>query len=119
MTVMTDGRLTGVANFTGFTALREGIFFACVVDVKGRRDSAGELGGRPARHTLETLSFLLFLKRKFISIDPLFVTQPLTDSNLKYCIGFAQSVSRYRLGKHGRSATMEDVSQWTNVIAHC
>jgi hypothetical protein len=31
--------------------------------------------------------------------------------------GFTQSVSRQRLDKHGQRATMEDVSQWTNVIA--
>jgi hypothetical protein len=36
-----------------------------------------------------------------------------------YCNGFAQIVSRQRLGKHGQHATMEYVSQWTNVILRC
>jgi hypothetical protein len=40
-----------------------------------------------------------------------------------FCSGciyiFAQSVSSKRLGKHSHRATMEDVSQWTNVIARC
>jgi hypothetical protein len=36
----------------------------------------------------------------------------------KYYNGFAKSVSRQRLSKHGQRATMEDVSQGTNVIAH-
>jgi hypothetical protein len=31
--------------------------------------------------------------------------------NFAYCNGFAQSVSRQRLGKHGQRATVEDVSQ--------
>jgi hypothetical protein len=37
----------------------------------------------------------------------------------KYCNGFAESVSRQRLGKHGQRVTMEGVSQWANVIARC
>jgi hypothetical protein len=39
--------------------------------------------------------------------------------HVSYCNGFAQSVSRQRLGKHGQRTIIEDVSQWTNVIARC
>jgi hypothetical protein len=45
--------------------------------------------------------------------------QLFLSSQVSYCKGFAQSVSRQWLGKHGQRATMEDVSQWTNVIARC
>jgi hypothetical protein len=32
---------------------------------------------------------------------------------------FGQNVSRQRLGIHGQRATVEDVSQWTNVTERC
>jgi hypothetical protein len=35
------------------------------------------------------------------------------------CNGFSQSVSRQRLDKYFQRTTMEDVSQWKNVIARC
>jgi hypothetical protein len=40
-------------------------------------------------------------------------------SIIEYCNGFAQNVSRKRLGKHGQRAAMGDMSLWTNVIARC
>jgi hypothetical protein len=36
-----------------------------------------------------------------------------------YCNEFDQRVAKQQLCKHGQRATMEDVSQWTNVIARC
>jgi hypothetical protein len=41
-------------------------------------------------------------------------TKIIVKINLLYSNGFAQRVSRQRLGKHGQR-----VSQWTNVIARC
>jgi hypothetical protein len=38
---------------------------------------------------------------------------------LIYCDEFEQRVARQQLCKHGQRATMEDVSQWTNVSARC